>query len=571
MTENTTIQHKEKSKLYWLVHNLRKRLFSNIKGFAKKRPILFFFFLLFLLYLIFVNRDFIHPGVLFIRKYFIMVALVLSIAYLLFMKTNSLKLWKLIVKMIVLVGIGVLAFIKGSDVYKYIGLYIHYNNINKIELSEYPTTDYERIQPYNSIITLANQELLSETEEITKPHFCRVFDTLFCFTMCKGPSPEYSLQRLSKNMNEVVFVDAQLPSPSFGAESREKANFDVGEFLLFSKYSKDATLKSLNFLDYFTCEAGEPRFLTNNEGEWLQIVPLIRWEGWLFPRPVFGGAILFTQVEAKSTSRWIKRIVLGVGEKLSAQMCSELPWLKGQNLLPNKVSKFTAESFRFKNGFWAPFPGYHEGDIRIPIMPKDQNEQPFITYFNLANEGIICDYYGLEPYKEDKSGLNLSLFIPGDGREEVYFYDHVANQSAYMGSSAVASKIRESKKEYDWSSSYPAESRPFIKEIAGKKRFFWLSTVVTHTDDDKNGFIGGTVPEVTLTELEFSQVLWIPRDIVHDQKAWLNLMTKKMAPYWKISIPKEFKDTLKIRNEFSDSLKSSISDTVSRKNDTLAP
>ena len=146
-------------------------------------------------------------------------------------------------------------------------------------------------------------------------------------------------------------------------------------------------------------------------------------------------------------------------------------YLKKQNLLSDKIATFSAESFRFQNGFMAPMPGYHQGDIRIPTMPEDQNQQPFVAYFNFkglldSTEGTLCHYFGLEPYQEDKRALNTSIFLPSSGVDPtVYFINHTKNEDSYTGSSAIASKVIESKKNYDWTKNNPAETRPYVKII----------------------------------------------------------------------------------------------------------
>ncbi|NNC94439.1 MAG: hypothetical protein HKN92_02685 [Chitinophagales bacterium] len=522
-------EEKERGRLYWFMRNSSRALWS----WMKKHWILSILIFLVFIYLGITGRAIYQPFLLNLRKYFVLTIIVVVVIYWLMRIFFNSRIVGKLVSAIVLIAFVFMSVTLGQRVYEYLGLYIHYISLNKVELTELPTTDHERIHPLNSIQTLARQEALSETEEATRPMFIRRRDGSFDFSMSIGPSPEYPAQRLEKNMYRVISVSATTPAPDFSKKNQYDANFDVGPFLLFSKNINTASIKSFNFFQFFNYEIGEPFFLEDNSGNWVQVVPLIRWKGVLIPRPVFGGVLVFHQIESTGISRYLRRIFTGVGDFIPSNKIESFSYLKGQHLLPIKVARFIAESFRFQEGFFAPMPGYHEGDIRIPDMPQDQNEQPFFTYFNIpARGGILCSYFGLEPYQETKKGLNTSLIIPGDSDNEVFFKDHSEQRDGLIGSSAVPSKVIESKKNYDWSKNHPAESRPYIKEIGGKNRFFWLNTVVTNMDDTGTDFIGGTIPDVTITDAKYGRVVWIEQKNLTSQGQWKEQISEELNSIW---------------------------------------
>ena len=70
-------------------------------------------------------------------------------------------------------------------------------------------------------------------------------------------------------------------------------------------------------------------------------------------------------------------------------------------------------------------------------------------------------------------------------------------------------KVKESKKEYDWSSNTPVEFRPYIKNIAGRKRMFFLGTVSTISADNPAQFDGSATPDLALVDSEYRDVVWI--------------------------------------------------------------
>ncbi len=519
-----------RSRIYWVLHNLRKRLGGFIKRAFKNRPILSIIISLVLVYMVFVSRGSFQPGFLFLRKYYLLVLVILLIFYW-FVKTWERRETRgKIITTVLMLLVATGSYFYGAGVYRYVSLYFHYSQINKVELDEFPETAFERIQPINSVRTLINQEGLSETEDATLPRFVRGSDNEYYFTCAVGPSQEYKVQQMTKNMYEVIHIPADLPAPVFSKKYREEVNFDVGELLLFSKKTKYAVVKKFNLLQYFNYEIGSPIYVPSQDKGWLQVVPLIRWKGVLFPRPVFGGVMVID--ETTSEDNFMMRILFGEGQYYTPTEIHNIDGLHGQNLIPEKVAKFTAESFRFTNGFFAPLPMYHEGDIRIPSLPNDVDPQPFTAFFNIKNDEKLYNFFGLEPYQENKKGLSLSLFIPGDDDSKVYFIDHRKSNLSYIGSSAISAKIIESKKNYDWTKNYPAESRPFIRNVEGKSRLFWLSTIVTKAGENTGDYIGGSIPEITLTDAVHGKVVWINSDSLIQNDSWIRQAQSELHNYW---------------------------------------
>ena len=523
-------QQEHRSRIYWIFHNSRTKIKSWIKSGFAKRPWLFILIILVLLYTLFVSRSVIQPGVLVIRKYILLFILVYFVLrwYFRFIQRSTFK--KSVLPTVYFLAFVVASWFFGPPLHKYISLYLHYSKLNKTMLTNLPETANERIQPIHSIMTLIKQEALSETEDATYPHFVRGVDGEYYFTSAVGPSSEYKIQQLSKNMYELINVPALLPSPVFSAKARREVDYDVGELLLFSKNTHTAVVKRFGLLKYLSYDANESFFIEKSKDNWVQIVPLTYWKGIVFPRPVFGGVM---EIPAKSSSdSYIKRVLVGKGTYISPDEILLKDYLKGQNLLPAEVAEFTAESYRFVHGFWAPFPGYHEGDVRIPSYDNDQRPQPFVTYFKHDDGNKIYNYFGLEPYQKDKKSLSISLMIPGDNDGEVYFIDHRKTKNSFIGSSAIDVKIVESKKNYDWSKSYPAESRPFIRTVDGKQRLFWLSTIVTKAGDNAGEYISGSIPEICLTDAIYGKVVWIDQDSLTKSDSWINQAERSLKDYW---------------------------------------
>jgi hypothetical protein len=223
-----------------------------------------------------------------------------------------------------------------------------------------------------------------------------------------------------------------------------------------------------------------------------------------------------------------KRMLFGSGEWISPEEIKNHKYLKGQNICPYRVSRYIADSFRFQEGFWGPMPGIHRGDVRIPDMESDVNPQPFTVFFHMPGAPMLYQYFGLEPVDVDKQGNNTSVLVPADGSMPIYYRPHFKNGEILLGVSAVSPKVIESKKNYDWERNKPVEHRPVIRDVDGKRRFWWLTTVITlkeQSDGDRR-FIAGADPEIALTDAAQNVVAWVPAG---RQQTWVSEMQKSIA------------------------------------------
>jgi len=178
-----------------------------------------------------------------------------------------------------------------------------------------------------------------------------------------------------------------------------------------------------------------------------------------------------------------------------------------------------ASSFKYQGGVFGPLRSHHKDDVRIPDMPDDQNEQPFIQYFNEVGEQNLSGLFAtfaLEPYKKESQGLAVSVFIPGDSSERVYYYHHADKKEALTGSTAIASKVKEKKKNYGWGESARAvESKIHIRDIAGKRRLYFQTVIV---GIDESGNMAGSEPEIAITDATYNTVTFV--DVTKDVADW---------------------------------------------------
>lgn len=486
------------------------------------------------LLLLFFLRDDYQPALLFLRKYFFVILIgVLFLWFTLSKFRASVQMGR---RILILVGIGAffgtLWFLGWkTGMYDYMQTYNVYNNLNIEELDALPLTRNERIQPYNSIKTMA-YESIGETQEVSPPQLVRI-DSVNKWTMAVQPAKEYSWQRMNDNTEELFTVESTSPFPRFNNKNRIPVTFSIGESLAFSRNTYNAVVQRFNFFQLFTLEPSQVYYMKNDSGTWVQVVNLIKWKGFFFPYPSYGGVMIIEPGE-HDAGDYLERITIGKGTYIAPEDTKNYPFLTKQNTLSEKVSRLQAKSLQFLGGFTDPLPWNMETAVKIPDLKDDENQQPFVTDFDFSGMNTeaysgLHHWFGLEPVGEERTSLSFSVMIPGDGTDKLYYYDHASKKEGLAGVSAMPLKVIESRKEYDWSVNKPVEFRPFIKEIGGRKRLFVLSTVAAKRDDSKK-FDGAATPDLALVDTEYRDVIWI--DAKHPSQ-WEETILNQMGETWK--------------------------------------
>lgn len=504
---------------------------------GKKQKTITIILSIIVLFLLFILRDDYQPALLFIRKFFFIILLCGFVLYLglrNFRKTPSTG-RRIGVLAILIVFFGILYAVGWHfKMYDYMKTYNVFNDLNKVEIHELPLTQNERIQPLRNIFSMAN-ESVGETKDVSLPHLVRV-DAENKWTMAIEPSKKYLMQRISDNIEEVFAVSSTSPFPRFSNENRIPVTFSIGESLKFSRNTYNAVVQRFNLWELFNYEPGDVFYMKNDANEWVQVVSLIKWRGFFFPYPTFGGVMLIENGE-HGFKDYIERLLIGKGTMVTPEEMKQYEFLQGQNTLSEKVSRLQAESLKFLGGFSDPLPWNMETAVKIPDLPDDQNQQPFVTDFDFQGTNIetyngLYHWFGLEPVGDQRTSLSFSVIIPADGTDKLFYYDHAAKKQGYAGVSAMPLKVIESRKEFDWSVNKPVEFRPYIKEIAGRKRLFFLGTISAVREEAAGQFDGSATPDLALIDSEYRDVVWI--DVKHPSE-WDKTVYDQLNEAWRAS------------------------------------
>ena len=489
-----------------------------------------------LVLLLFFLRDDYQPVLLFLRKYFFII--LLSVLILVFLLSKFRKVVgvgkRLLILLFITIFFSTLWFLGWKlELYQFMQTYNVYKNLNLVEIHDLPLTQNERIQPYNNIVTMA-YESIGETQEVSPPQLVRL-DGKNQWTMAVQPSKEYMWQRMNDNTEDLFTVDSTSPFPRFSDENRVPVTFAIGESLAFSRNTYNSVVQRFNFFQLFSLEPSEVFYMKNDEEKWVQVVSLIKWKGFFFPYPSYGGVMIIEAGE-HGFGDYMERVLIGKGTYIPPSEIQNHPFLTKQNTLAEIISRLQAQSLQFLGGFTDPLPWNMKTAVKIPDLKDDENQQPFVTDFNFSESKSgaysgLHHWFGLEPIGEERTSLSFSVMIPADGTDKLYYYNHSAKKEGLAGVSAMPLKVVESRKEYDWSVNKPVEFRPFIKYIAGRKRLFVLSTIAAKRDDSKK-FDGAATPDLALIDVEYRDVVWI--DAKHPS-GWEEAILKQLGETWQVS------------------------------------
>tara|TARA_R110002096_G_scaffold145914_4_gene304094 strand:+ start:927 stop:2630 length:1704 start_codon:yes stop_codon:yes gene_type:complete len=515
---------------------MTKDMIKNYWNKGKKQKVRTVIISLILLIALFVLRDDYQPALLFVRKYIFIIllsAIVLFFGLRKFRSSASTG-GRLGILALLVVFFGILYVVGWHfKMYDYMKTYNVFNHLNRVEINELPLTQNERIQPLRNVFSMAN-ESVGETKDVSLPHLVRVDDENK-WTMAIQPTEKYVWQGITDNTEEVFSVSSTTPFPRFSSENRIPVTFSIGESLKFSRNTYNAVVQRFNFFQLFMLEPSDTYYMKNDTGQWVQVVSLVKWKGFLFPYPTFGGVMVIDNGE-HDFNDYIERILIGKGTYVSPENMKNYPYLTRQNTLAEKISRLQAESLKFIGGFSDPLPWNMETAVKIPDLPDDQNQQPFVTDFDFSDtdsDGYsgLYHWFGLEPIGDERTSLTYSVFIPADGTDKMYYYDHASKKQGYAGVSAMPLKVIESRKEFDWSVNKPVEFRPYIKDLAGRKRMFFLGTISAIREGSDN-FDGSATPDLALIDSEYRDVIWI--DVKHPSQ-WDKTVYDQLNEAWRAS------------------------------------
>lgn len=512
MTEQEqVVPEKDRSKLGWFFYNTRQ----SIGSFFGKHPYIWSIVGILAVGYMIHMRWFFQPYVLEGRKFF--VASLIAIFFM-WMTGRALRNRGGFARKTAITVVGALAAVGlyfGYPVNQYVTSYLAYQSLDISNLNTLPLTANERVLPLNAVDSLARERVDRSEVRVTSPD---LIHTPQGDMWTLALEPNRMVGRVSGVVDEIIQVSATDIAPDFARGEPINVSFPTGEDMMFSDNIHTCVLRAFGPWRYLNYEVGNVLYMPDNDGEWVQVVSLIKWTGFIFPRPEFGGVQIIRQDVTNSSANRAERMFTGCGDFIPADKVRNVPFLRGQNLVAPKVTRFIAESYQFREGFWAPMSWNNEGTIIIPDLPSDVNPQPFTLHFVMPGEteGSLYAYFALEPSEPENTALAISLLIPADNPDRVYQIVHSELGGSLIGVSSVSAKVRESQKLIDWSQNSAVEHRAYIRMCQTSEglapKFHWMTSVVAVTQRSSDGnasdFTVGSVPDVVFTDARTGSVTW---------------------------------------------------------------
>ncbi len=519
MSETTIIEGQPKKSYHFF--KWYKRMFKEKGKLAKT---LLIFLPIFLVYYLITGRGSYQPLLIYIRIYWPLILISGIVVYLFYWRFSKASQWyfrALWIVAFLLFGLFIYQF--GNSIYNYISsYYVYKQRITVIELDRPPVSIHPKLQP-QFVVESYFRETMNNNRQPTSPRTWIDPKTGEQYWTGWTEPGNYLFQQLGGNVEEFIQTNVQNPAPVLDQYERRKVDFQVGSNLLFSHNIQNAARKKLSFGQMFSCEVSDMVIgMEDDKGLLHQVVPILRWEGFLFPQPAFGGVMVFDD----SKTNYLELLVAGKGKFIGPEEVRNTNWLKDQALLDDKTVIYFGESLRFKYGFTSGFPGSHENDHRIPQLESAFSSLPVIEQFDFgetnakdAGKGLFY-WLELEPYDDTKYGLSMDVFVPGSSTDTIYVYDRVGKieRSGYRGMSAVVEKIMEDDKSYNWVSReggtfIPGGERPYYTYVfEGDKEpeMFYLANILTLRGNTKEST--STKAELYLIHAKYDDIVILLKD-----------------------------------------------------------
>ncbi len=201
---------------------------------------------------------------------------------------------------------------------------------------------------------------------------------------------------------------------------------------------------------YFVKYSSEPIYLKKQDGTWVTVVSYMKYQGFPFTKPVWGGVVVVEQN--------------GTMTDYSPEQAQEIDFLKGNRLYPKELTAFYSHSYAYRGGLinkWF----LHRNETEVVSLHGEE------AIFHLPSDEGFKQVMVAEPYGRSYGIYKIFIYDATTGKREVINYDQ---NSQLTGPIAAADYIKKEFPTYDWSSFGLAEPRP----ITIKGELYWLMSVV---------------------------------------------------------------------------------------------
>jgi len=305
---------------------------------------------------------------------------------------------------------------------------------------ELPTFDPIRLTPKQVATRYAEDSFQSPQEHLGDSQIAvidgklqRVFPRL----------PDGSLLYFLNKLSGFVTVDVDTLERTVNINDQEfKYSEGVGIF--------DNIYFQLLKKKYFVTYSNQPIYLKDDQGKWVTVVPYIKYRGFPFTVPYWGGVIVMDS-EGKITD-------------LSPEDAQNISYLKGNRIHPKEIAEYYTEAYSYRGGLinrWF----LHKNQIEIVNLPGEEN------IFHVTTTEGFKQLLVAEPYGRSYGVYKIFIFDGTTGRREIINFDQ---NSQLTGPIAAADYVKREFPTYNWNSFSLSEPRP----INLNKELYWLLSII---------------------------------------------------------------------------------------------
>ncbi|MBI4185809.1 hypothetical protein HY524_02050 [Candidatus Berkelbacteria bacterium] len=255
--------------------------------------------------------------------------------------------------------------------------------------------------------------------------------------------PDGIILTLLKKLTGFVLVDVDTLDRTVSIEDQP---FQIAEGIgIFDNLYYQLPLKRF-LVDY----SSEPIYLKDDQGQWITVVPYIRYRGFPFTVPEWGGVMI---VHAD-----------GSMEDLTPVQAANRSDLAGNRLYPKELTHFYSASYAYRGGIinkWF----LHRNETEIVSLEGEE------SIIHVPTDEGFKQLVVAEPYGRSYGIYRIFVFDASSGKREILEFDQ---NSQLTGPVAAADYIRKEFPSYDWSAFLLAEPRPVVHG----QDLGWLFSVV---------------------------------------------------------------------------------------------
>lgn len=200
---------------------------------------------------------------------------------------------------------------------------------------------------------------------------------------------------------------------------------------------------------YFVNYASEPIYLKNDTGQWITVVPFIKYRSFPFTVPYWGGVMV---VDSQ-----------GIITEYSPEQVQQISYLKGNRLFPKELVSYYTDAYAYKGGLLNKW-FIHKNQTEIVHLPSDEQVIHVATTEGLKQVVVA------EPFGRSFGIYKIFIFDATSGKPEVVEFNQ---QTQLTGPVAAADYIKKEFPTFDWNAFSLAEPRP----VKINDDLYWLLTI----------------------------------------------------------------------------------------------